>query len=399
MHEINDSGFNHARLNGDTDERILLEEPGMLAVRLMAGKNFWLARIRWLYTFFILAFFSIFNYFSGEDVIDLRNLFLIAGLSLIGNIIFIMTLKRGVILPRQTHDRELYSLLSTLQLDFDLVILSLLVFFSGGFNSPVVVMYIFYIMVATFLIQHKKAFRNTMTAIVLVVVIFFSTEGFTVSFKELTTMVAFNIILFFTFCISAYLSRNLQENEQRIHELLKKTRELSVTDGLTGLYNQSHFFLLFKLQLEKSKRYETAFSVIIFDVDHFKQYNDHNGHLRGSETLRRIGGLMGEVFRSSDILAKYGGDEFVILLPNSDKIGAFLAADRLREVVEAENFQGESHQPLGKLTLSLGIASFPEHGRTVEDILDRADKALYVAKKTGRNKTLIYNEDLEELLE
>jgi diguanylate cyclase (GGDEF)-like protein len=96
------------------------------------------------------------------------------------------------------------------------------------------------------------------------------------------------------------------------------------------------------------------------------------------------------------VLAKYGGDEFVIILADSDRVGAFLAADRLREVVEEEPFEGGQQQPLGKVTLSLGISTYPEHGSNVEELLDRADKALYCAKKTGRNKTIIYSQDLDE---
>jgi len=299
--------------------------------------------------------------------------------------------------PSEKHDFKLYTSLASLQLDFDLVVLSLLVFFSRGFESPVMILFIFYIMVAPFLISYKKALRNTLTAIILVMVIFFSGEGLIVSSEKITFLISFNIILLFAFFISAYLSKNLRENEKKIQGLLQKTRELSVTDGLTGLYNQSHFFLLLKLQLEKSKRYHSTFSLIIFDLDHFKDYNDANGHVKGSQVLRQIGDLMKSAFRSTDVLAKYGGDEFVIILPNSDKVGAFLAADRLRETVEEESFAGAQHQPLGKLTLSLGIASYPDHGQTIEEILDRADKALYSAKKTGRNKTVIYNEDLEEI--
>jgi diguanylate cyclase (GGDEF)-like protein len=134
----------------------------------------------------------------------------------------------------------------------------------------------------------------------------------------------------------------------------------------------------------------------MFDVDNFKNYNDNHGHLKGSEVLKQVGNIMRKCFRSSDVLAKYGGDEFVIILPDSDKVGAFLAADRLREVVEEEPFEGREQQPLGKITLSLGISSYPEHGSTLEDLLDRADKALYSAKKTGRNRTVLYSDDLEE---
>ena len=385
--------FEH--LKADSDEPIVIKDPKDYATELMAGKNLWLTKIRWIYTSFILVFFLIYNSISAEISMGYRSLGLILGLAALVNIIFTFTLKRGLKFPSEKHDFKLYMSLASVQLDFDLVILSLLVFFSGGFESPVAVLFIFYIMVAPFLIQRKKAFRSTLIAIILVVVIYFSKEGLVVSTKGLTFMIAFSIILLFAFFISAYLSGNLKENEQKIQGLLQKTRELSVTDGLTGLYNQSYFFLQLKLQLEKSKRYHSTFSLIMFDLDHFKNYNDSNGHVKGSEALHRVGELMKKVFRSTDILAKYGGDEFVIILPNSDKVGAFLAADRLREIVDTETFEGEEHQPLGGLTLSLGVASYPDHGQSVEEILNRADKALYAAKKTGRNKTVIYNEDLE----
>jgi diguanylate cyclase (GGDEF)-like protein len=313
----------------------------------------------------------------------------------LGNIIFILALKRGLKYPSKEKDYALFTSMAFQQLDFDLVVLSLLVFFSKGFDSPVLVMYIFYIMVGTFLIHHNKAIKNTITAMVLVVVIFCTNEGFIFSVEKLATMVAFNVILLFAYFISAYLSKNLRENEEKIRGLLQKTQEMSVTDGLTNLYNQTYFFLLFRLQLKKSRRYHTCLSLIMFDVDHFKNYNDNNGHLKGSQVLRQVADIMRSCFRSSDVLAKYGGDEFVVILPGSDKVGAFLAADRLRELVEAEPFEGREKQPLGKITLSLGISSYPEQGSTLEELLDRADKALYSAKKAGRNKTVLYSEDLE----
>ena len=379
------------------DEFMAYKSPQALAVELMAGKNLWLTKIRWTYTFFILLFFVAYNYFSEEIAVQPRILGLILGLSGLGNIMFTLALRRGLKFPSEKNDYSLYTSMASLQLDFDLVVLSLLVFFSHGFDSPVMVLYIFYIMVATFLIHHGKAIKNTVTAMAMVVVIFFTDEGALFSSRKLTTMVAFNVILLFTYFISAYLSKNLRENEVKIRDLLQKTREMSVTDGLTSLYNQAYFFLLLRLQLQKARRYQTSLSIIMFDVDDFKNYNDHNGHIKGSEALQRIGELMRKVFRTSDILAKYGGDEFVIILPNSDKVGAFLAADRLRELVEEEAFSGEHRQPLGKLTVSLGIASFPEHGDDLEILLGRADKALYYAKKNGRNRTVIYNNDMDEV--
>jgi diguanylate cyclase (GGDEF)-like protein len=133
--------------------------------------------------------------------------------------------------------------------------------------------------------------------------------------------------------------------------------------------------------------------LIIFDVDHFKVYNDTNGHIQGSEVLKQVAALMKKMFRASDILARYGGDEFIVLLSMSDKVGAYLAADRLREIIEKEPFPNREKQPLKKITLSLGIASFPEHGVTIDEILDNADKALYEAKRLGRNRAVIYEKE------
>lgn len=373
-----------------------IKDPEAFAIDLIVGKNFWLTKIRWFYTFLIFLFFVLYNYISDRVYLNFRNFILILALSFVGNIIFILSLKMSLKSPSKKNDYNMFFSIASLQLDFDLVVLSLLVFFSGGFESPVVVLFIFYIMVSTFLIYYKKAFRNTLVVMILIVVIFFSKEGSFASSQKLTTMIAFNVVLLFSFFISSYLSKNLRENEKVLQKLLKKTRDLSITDGLTSLYNQSHFFKLLDTELNKSRRYSLPFSLILFDVDYFKNYNDNNGHIRGSKALKKIGGLMKTVFRSSDALAKYGGDEFVIILPNTDKVGAFLAADRLRETIGNEPFVGAEKQPTGTLTLSLGIAGYPDHGSTAEEILDKADKALYFAKEAGRNRTIIYCEDFDK---
>ena len=373
-----------------------IKDPHVLAIELIVGKNIWLTKIRWLYLVIISLFFVLYNLIADKVYISLRNFYLILGLAVFVNLTFIISIKIRLKQPiKKLEYKPLFSLAS-LQLDFDLVVLSLLIFFSGGFVSPVTVLFIFYVMISTFFTHYKKAFRNTLTAIVLIVVIFFKDEGLIVSSEKLTAMIGFNIILLFSFFISAYLTKNLGKNEKVLQELLKKTRELSVTDGLTGLYNQSHFFKLLDLELKKSEKHRLVFSLIMFDVDNFKNYNDNNGHIRGSEALNKIGTLMRKVFRLSDMLAKYGGDEFVVILPQTDKVGAFLAADRLRETVEQESFVGREKQPQGCITLSIGVASYPTHGSTAEEILDRADKALYFAKESGKNKTILYSESIEK---
>lgn len=212
--------------------------------------------------------------------------------------------------------------------------------------------------------------------------------------SDLTELFGFNIILIFAYFISSFLSSNIGRSQFLLKELLKKTKELSITDDLTGLYNQAQFFTLLELELKRAERYGNNLSVIIFDVDNFKNYNDNNGHLKGSETLKKIGSLMKKVFRNGDILARYGGDEFIMILPSTDAVGAYLAAERIRESVEKAKFDGEEKQPLGKITITLGISTFPEHGKTSKEIIDNADKALYIAKESGRNRTVIYSEEI-----
>ena len=187
------------------------DDPQKLAIELIIGKNRWLTRIRWLYTFFIFIFFITYNYISGSVSIRYRDLVLIVFLSILGNLIFTFALNRHLRLSSEAVNRETLSSLASLQFDFDLVVLSLLVFFSGGFESPVIILFIFYIMVSTFLIYHKKAFKRTITAMIFVAVIFFTNEGLVVSLKKLTTLIAFTVILLFAYLIKEKTSCFLQE--------------------------------------------------------------------------------------------------------------------------------------------------------------------------------------------
>ncbi|MCK5220731.1 MAG: GGDEF domain-containing protein, partial [Candidatus Aminicenantes bacterium] len=264
---------------------------------------------------------------------------------------------------------------------------------SGGVNSPVMILYIFYIMISTFIVSHDKAVRNTSIAIILVSSIFFMDKSFDIS-QRLPVMISYDVILFLAFMISSHLSMSLRENREILQELLKKTRDLSIRDGLTGLYNQTHFFQMLEDHINKAKRYNEVFSVLLFDIDNFKNYNDNNGHINGSGVIKRIGSIVTDTFRTFDISARFGGDEYIIFLPNTDKIGSFLAGDRLRERIEKSKFPGMEKQPKGKVTISMGIASFPEDAQTREEVIDKADKALYYSKENGRNKVTLYKEDI-----
>ncbi|MBN2346607.1 MAG: GGDEF domain-containing protein [Candidatus Aminicenantes bacterium] len=371
--------------------------PDILALRHMFAKNQWLIGIRWIYPAFILAFFVFYRIMARRSLITAHDALLVFLLPVIVNILFRMDLGRK---EKRTDRPPAYDELQrlvALQLDFDMVVLSLTVFFSGGLASPLIAMLLVYIMIATFLVDYHQAFRCTLAAMALLLAVTLLREGASLfSGQQLMSLLAFYFMFIFTYLVSGYLSKNMRGNEALLKDLLQQTRQLSVSDGLTGLYNQKHFFELLARETRQSQRHDLNFSLIIFDVDYFKNFNDHHGHLRGSETLKEIAAVMKTKFRSTDLLAKYGGDEFVVILPQTDGVGAYLAAERLRESIEREPFPGAETQPQKRITISVGLASYPEHGTSDQEILNHADKALYFAKETGRNRTVIYDEAIEK---
>lgn len=374
--------------------------PDALAMSHMLDKNLWLVRMRWVYPFFIMAFFQAYRFLARRSPIRQLDALLVFLLPLAANLLFRLAIRRRERGAGAAPGYDGWARLASRQLDADLAVLALTVFFSGGLRSPVIALMMLTIVLSTFLVDYRKALRHTVASMVLLLAIALLQEGRDlISGPMATDLLAFCFMFVFTYFVSGYLSRNLRRNEELLRDLLRQSRELAVSDGLTGLYNQMHFFELLERETRRAQRPGDGYSLVIFDVDHFKDFNDHNGHLRGSETLRAIAELMRRKFRSTDLLAKYGGDEFVVILPGTDKVGAYLAAERLREGVEKQAFPGAETQPLGRLTISIGLAACPEHGAGADEILNRADKALYFAKETGRNRTVIYHEGIEKEIE
>ncbi len=162
--------------------------------------------------------------------------------------------------------------------------------------------------------------------------------------------------------------------------------ELSVRDELTGLYNRRHLVQQLEAECVDADRHGTPLSVLLLDIDHFKQLNDRNDHLTGDAALRRLAATLLKNTRGIDTVARYGGEEFVVLLPRAHRAGALIVAEKLRRVVEATSFEGEEVLPGRSLTVSAGLATCPEDGVTPKELLERADWALYRAKSQGRNR-------------
>lgn len=159
----------------------------------------------------------------------------------------------------------------------------------------------------------------------------------------------------------------------------------AITDGLTGAYNQRHFGRRLEQEFERVKRTGEPLSLMMIDVDHFKAFNDTNGHELGNAMLRRISQTIRENIRHIDLLFRYGGDEFVVILPNADGGEARPIAERLIQAVRATAVPGLKLPGIGKVTLSIGGASYPQNALTKEDLVLRADQTLYEMKSAGRN--------------
>ena len=176
--------------------------------------------------------------------------------------------------------------------------------------------------------------------------------------------------------------------------LYKKMEELAEKDELTGLYNYRVFRKELSKEVSRSKRYGKIFSLAMFDIDFFKEYNDNNGHDVGNTALKKVGAILRKESRFTDLPARFGGEEFITILPETNKDGAFTYAERVRKKIEETKFPGEEKQPNGKLTISGGVAEFPIDGNTPEQILKAVDIAAYKAKNSGRNRIVKYNEEL-----
>jgi len=161
---------------------------------------------------------------------------------------------------------------------------------------------------------------------------------------------------------------------------------LAVTDGLTGLYNHQRFHEGLAAEFGRAARYGHPLSLVLVDIDHFKSFNDACGHQAGDALLRTLAGLFKASARQHDQVARYGGEEFAFLLPQTDKRQATLLAERLCHVVERRQWEGADVIPGGRLTISLGVASYPEDAVQAAELVERADQALYRAKKLGRNQ-------------
>ncbi len=172
--------------------------------------------------------------------------------------------------------------------------------------------------------------------------------------------------------------------------LYERVQQLSITDGLTRLHSHRYFQERLEGELERARRYQRPLSLILSDLDLFKEYNDSYGHLEGDEMLRHVSSLMEGGFKAPSVLSRYGGEEFAEMLPDHDKNQAAELAERFRKALESTPLPGAESRNV--CTISIGVAAFPKDAQSRRDLIARADEALYRAKNEGRNKVCIYEQ-------
>ncbi|MDP8261954.1 MAG: GGDEF domain-containing protein [Candidatus Ancaeobacter aquaticus] len=177
-------------------------------------------------------------------------------------------------------------------------------------------------------------------------------------------------------------------NELKKINLYHKVRDLSIIDGLTGLYLRRHFVEILETEVDRANRNKQPLSFFIADIDNFKHVNDKYGHLAGDILLREVSGILKDEARSVDLIGRYGGDEIAIALPKTDLNIAIQVAERMRLAVKAHNISLEDDEVT--VTLSIGISSYPYNCGSLQDMIDKADEALYKAKQSGKDKVCVW---------
>ena len=266
-----------------------------------------------------------------------------------------------------------------------IVFITWVVLYTGKIHSPLLNLYLLPIIASALI------FGKLLTAIEVAAIVgcfmFFAYEP---ALKTLLSMRYWGEIMAMSspMILVAYITTMLSAD---IRFAVDKIKQVSDTDELTGLYNMRAFSTMLQRSFKQAVRYGHPLSVVMIDSDNLKQVNDAHGHDAGNRLLQHLVRCIREQLRGSDVMARFGGDEFILLLPETNNKGALEMSERIRKAVELSRFNVRDGDT--NVTASLGVASYPEDGGNLDVILEKADKAMYRAKQKGRNRVVSYLED------
>lgn len=196
-------------------------------------------------------------------------------------------------------------------------------------------------------------------------------------------------MFFFTLSVGIFAER-LIAKQRLLEQANLELQQMALTDELTKVYNHRYFQMRLQEEISRAQRQGHQVSLMMIDIDSFKQYNDRLGHQAGDEALRQISQIFRDNVRIMDAVARYGGEEFAIILPDTDGEQAAMVAHRIRIAVADHPFVGREEQPGGQVTVSIGIATYPNTASNRADLIAKADEALYCVKRERKNSVQIY---------
>ncbi|MCK4524222.1 GGDEF domain-containing protein [candidate division WOR-3 bacterium] len=319
------------------------------------------------------------------------------------NLIFLIFHKYIILQRKLTVDENYFNYLSFIHIDFDIIYIILLIALTGGIRSHFHFLLIYNIVTTTFIISGMKSYFYSFIVLFLLFVSsikysFISTFPYIYleTTNPLPEMAFIIIIYFFAVYISKYVSNKIYEKQEELNVLYEKAYYLSITDRLTGLYDQTYFRIAASDAIEIAQENHNELAIIMMDLDNFKEFNDSNGHLLGSSALQHIAEIIRSSFRKTDILAKYGGDEFIILMRDIDEEYIIPTLRRLQKKLLTHDFN-PINPSNNEITASLGISLFPGDSNNISELIGKADKALYYVKDKGKNNLMLYNKIKENL--
>ena len=256
--------------------------------------------------------------------------------------------------------------------------ITIILWYTGMVESPLLNLYLLVIIACAITLGKVM----TLLEVVLIACCYLY-MGYQTYSVEVLSPVTFTMLMakFSPFLLVAYVTSMLASD---IKSAKNKITVISQTDELTGLLNMRAFNTILEKEIAAAARYSTPYTVLMIDVDGLKQINDHFGHTTGSRLVEIVASSLKNCVRNSDVLARYGGDEFVVLMPQTSTEHAQVAAERIRAAIDNTSFDMNGNRVAA--TISVGIASFPDCVDEAEDVLDKADVALYKSKQSGRNR-------------
>jgi diguanylate cyclase (GGDEF)-like protein len=262
---------------------------------------------------------------------------------------------------------------------------------TGKIESPMLSLYILAIITTASTLDKKITILEM--GLISACVLFLTFTPSVLAKMSVTQAIRF-LLMLFPFWLIAYFAKMMSDE---IRSSRTKLEQFALLDELTGLYNYRATMLLANKELQRAKRYQRSFSIIMCDIDDFKTINDKYGHNAGNTLINLIAKTMFKSLRTLDIVGRFGGDEFILVLPEQDENGGYKAGRRLLTLI------GDTYYNIGnreiKVTVSMGIATYPQHGEDLSELIKIADEALYASKQKGKNKVSLHTEETSKSAE